>query len=144
MPKTWVLVADKSRARLFACQSIGRPLEEFEDDVYPLSRLHGNQRFTDGRSRTHTKDHERHTFPPAEPDRDPEAVEFARDLAHRIEIGREQGKFEELIVVAPPEFLGDVRKALSASTLKLVKRTIAANLAHESASEIQRHLIEGI
>jgi protein required for attachment to host cells len=140
--ETWILVADKSRGRFFCCDSPRGPLHELEDYVCPGSRLHGNQRFTDGRSRTHIKDHEHHTFPPPEPDQDPEVVDFARELARRADVGRQQGDFGRLILVAAADFLGALRKALSPSTAKLVTRTIDSNFTHLNASDIRHHLPE--
>jgi protein required for attachment to host cells len=140
--KTLIIVADKSRARLFSIDSPKGPLHELEDFVSPRARLHGNQRLTDGRSRAHTKEHEHHTFPPPEPDQYPEAIEFAGDLARRIDEGRQQREFERLILVASPDFLGTLRKKLSPSAAKLVERSFDSNLTHLSATDIRGHLPE--
>jgi len=143
MLKTWVLVADKSRARFFSCDAPKGQLRELQDVVCPSARLHGNERFSDGSSRAHTSAHEHHTFPP-EPDQDSDAIDFARDLAKRADDGRQRGDFERLILVTPPEFLGTLRKKLSRSTAKLVNRTIEKNLTHLGAEELRGHLPENL
>jgi protein required for attachment to host cells len=143
MQKTWVLVADKSRARLFTLSAPVGALEEFEDRVYPQARLHGNERLTDGSSRTHRHEHEHHTFPPPDPPQEHEAVEFASALATRLDSARQQGDFERLIVVAPPDFLGALRRAMTEPTRRLLALAIDKNLTQLPSAEIRR-LLPGI
>ena len=133
MQKTLIVVADKSRARLFSIDSPKGPLRELEDFVSPRARMHGNQR---------PKEREHHTIPPPEPDQYPEAVEFAGELARRLDDGRQQGEFERLLLVASPDFLGTLRKKLSRATAKLVDRSLDANLTHLDADDIRKHLPE--
>jgi protein required for attachment to host cells len=142
MLKTWVLVADRSRARFFSIDTPKGPLKEFEDRVCPEARMHGNERLVDGGKQMHRHGNEHHTFPPPAPSKDQEVVEFAREVATRADAGRMQGDFERLVLVAAPDFLGTLRKKLPAPTAKLVDRTIDKNLTQLSAADIRRHLPE--
>jgi protein required for attachment to host cells len=142
MLKTWVLVADSSRARFFSIDNPKGPLKEFEDRVCPGARMHGIERLTDGTTRAHRHGNEHHTFPPPAPTKDQEVIDFAREVATRADAGRIQGDFERLVLVAAPDFLGTLRKKLPAPTAKLVDRTIDKNLTQLSAAEIRRHLPE--
>ena len=138
MLKTWVLVADRSRARFFLIDTPKGPLKEFEDRVCPEARLHDG-RGIDGARRAGS---EHHTFPPPPPAKEQEAVDFAREVATRADAGRMQGDFERLVLVASPDFLGTLRKKLTTPTAKLVDRTIDKNLTQLSPPEIRRHLPE--
>lgn len=138
MLKTWVLVADRSRARFFSIDTPKGPLKEFEDRVCPEARLHDG-RDVDGGKRAGS---EHHTFPPPPPAKQQEAIDFAREVASRADAGRVHGDFERLVLVASPDFLGALRKKLPAPTAKLVDRTIDKNLTQLSATDIRRHLPE--
>jgi protein required for attachment to host cells len=71
-----------------------------------------------------------------------EAIEFARRLATRLEVGRLRGAVERFVLVAPPEFLGLLRGALGAEERKLVASEHALNLVGETPAEIRGHLPE--
>jgi protein required for attachment to host cells len=142
MLKTWVLVADRSRARFFSIDTPKGPLKEFEDRVCPEARMHEAKRTADGAKRTTRNGSEHHTFPPPPPAKEHEVLDFAREVASRADTGRMHGDFERLVLVASPDFLGTLRKKLPGPTAKLVDRTIDKNLTQLSAAEIRRHLPE--
>lgn len=137
MLKTWLVVADRSRGRIFSLPSARGALSELEDLVHPESRAHERDLRTDRPGRRFGgygalgKSNTAH---------DQEALEFARELATRLDAGRTGGEFERLILVAPPDFLGLLRKALNAQTAKLVDREITKNFAQLKADEIRQHL----
>jgi len=47
MKKTWILVADSSKARLFTVESASGPLIEVRDFLHPESRMHEQELTTD-------------------------------------------------------------------------------------------------
>ncbi len=131
MAKIWVLVGDDSRARLFSTNRAA-PLEELEDRPNPDSRAGG---------------------PPADPaehlqhredgGRDPEAEttrRFARDLAGRLREARLEGRFERLFLVAPPNLLGELRRALDEGTRELVVGEVAKDLSAFPPASIRSRL----
>ncbi len=143
MLKTWVVVADSARARLFTASTPKGPLTEFEDLLHPEARSHAND-FNNrkpGLSSTRVG-HGGHLMGSATAPKDNEAENFARTLASRLENGRNNGEFEQLVLVAAPDFLGLLRKALNGQTTKLISKELNKNLAQRSAEDIRSLLPE--
>ncbi len=137
--KTWIVVAESSRARLFARN--GSKLDEIETLVHPQGRV---------RNRDLDSDRPGRTFDSAGPGRhamnrhnDPkrtEAMNFARQIVERLESARTRGSFTRLVLIAAPEFLGLLRQDMSAPLAGLVTRSIDKNLVQADAGEILEHL----
>lgn len=138
MRKTWVVVADRSRARIFTVETPRGPLREVEDLVHPEARAHERDLTSDRPGRST----DRHALGNANSSRDQQAVEFAREIAARLESGRVHGDVERLVLVAAPDLLGLLRKALNANVTKLIVRTIDKNLTQQGAPEIRKLLPE--
>ncbi len=141
MDKTWVLVADSARARLYTMPDRRGALREREDFVHPESRLHDQELTSDLPGRTFDSAGQgRHAMSDAMSPKKHEAVTFAKALARHLESERVNGHLDELIVIAPPAFLGLLRDELSESCEKLVVETISKNLVKETTESIRDHL----
>ncbi len=139
MQRTWLVVADRARARIFSVASPKGPLSELEDMVHPESRIQERD-LTSDRAGRGTGGHGSMGTPRTAHDQ--AAVEFAREVTARLEAGRTAGSFERLILVAPPDFLGLLRKSQSVNLGKLVDREVAKNLVQLKAAEIRTLLPE--
>lgn len=145
MARTWVIVADSSRAHIYAADKPLMPLHELEMIDYPSARLHERELISDKSGRAfESVGSTRHAFESNTSPKEQEAIKFARELSSRIEAGRNKGEFAKLILVAPPAFLGTLRKYLSTETSKLVTREVDKNLTHHSAETVREHLPERI
>jgi protein required for attachment to host cells len=136
--KTWVVVADRSRARLFSVATPKGPLEELEDLVHPEARSHERDLTSDrpGRSSDH------HALGTEHGARDQQAHEFAREITGRLETGRVENQFEHLIVVAAPDVLGMLRKTMNGNLSKLVVLEIDKNVTQRKPADIRKLLPE--
>lgn len=79
------------------------------------------------------------------PDTDPKEVEgekFAREIAAVLERRRLDHEIDELVIVAPPHFLGLLKKTLTAQVDKLVASTVAKDLSKLDTREIEARLRE--
>jgi protein required for attachment to host cells len=143
MSKAWVLVADSSRARIFAVDTPRGPLREIEDLVHPPSRLHDRELGTDRPGRSFDSAGEgRHAMEQDVSAKEQEVIYFAGDLASRLEAGRTRREYDRLILVAPPAFLGVLRKKISGETAKMVTQEIDKGLAQLPERELREHLPE--
>lgn len=70
------------------------------------------------------------------------ALDFARRLAARIEELRVAQEVDELILVAPPRFLGQLRACLSDHAGALVTLSLSKDLSLASPDEIFERLSE--
>ncbi len=136
MRKTWVVVADRSRARIFTVTTPKGPLTEFEDLVHPEARAHGRDLTSDRPGRAS----DQHVLGPAHSAREQQALEFAREIAERLEAGRVNTQFEQLFIVAAPDLLGLLRKSMNGNIEKLIAHAIDKNVTQQSATDIRKLL----
>ena len=136
MRKTWVVVADRSRARIFCVETPKGPLVELVDLVHPEARAHERDLTSDrpGRSSDH------HVLSPPHSARDLQAYGFAREIAEKLENGRVSAQFEQLLIVAAPDLLGLLRKTMNANVAKTVVLEIDKNVTQHDAADIRKLL----
>jgi len=137
----WIVVADAATARIFVLagprQRINlEPVREMGTELKP-SREIGSDR----PGRTHDRaGYGRHAEePPTDPKRYAKAS-FAREVAQLLDDERRKNAFARLTVVAPPQFLGDLRGAMSGELRALVDTEINKDLTHLSVHELTPQL----
>lgn len=152
----WVLVSDASRAMLFVERMPGGTLDLVEQLEHPDSRARARDLMADASGRKPVGPSMGGHYGGrsvslgagrvgAAPDTDPKEVEgekFAREISAVLEDRRLQHAFDELVLVAPPHFLGLLKGALTAQVQKLVEGTVSKDLSMLDAREIEAHLRE--
>lgn len=146
MDDTWLIVADASRARIFATDyllHIDRLVEEMVNDA---GRAHERDLVSDDRGRTQAfPGGERSAMEPAG-HREKEVQRFAKAIGERLERARLDKAYERLVVVAPPQFLGTLREALPRTVAEMVQSEVAKDYVHASQQELTdlvRNSMEG-
>jgi len=141
MQQTWVVVADSSRARIFARAGRTAELSEVVDLVHPESRSQSRQLASDRPGRTFdSRGHTRHAKQPRHSPHEIALDDFAQELSRRLERGRKNGKFNQLVLVAGPRFIGRIHQHLGPATASLVKQEVHKNLVRRSEKTIRAHL----
>jgi protein required for attachment to host cells len=134
--RLWILVANASRARLFVTdakaekwnlveefqheESRAKPVDLFNQADNPnAGTLHGPVRENDpiGRRRL---EHER----------------FASELSQRLDRGVDAHQFDELVIAAPPKFLGMLRAQLSSRVERRVRLDLNEDLSNLPEREL--------
>ncbi len=143
MKKTWIVVADSAHARLFSTETPTGGLIEQEDLQHIESRMHNKDLVTDAPGR-HSNDTGigAHGYEPKLTPTEEEAIRFAKELAQELYKAFHAQKFEQLIIVAPPKFLGHLRNALDKNIKKVVSLEVSKDLVTEKPEEIRKHLPE--
>ncbi|HEX5079828.1 MAG TPA: host attachment protein [Geminicoccaceae bacterium] len=143
MPKPiiWVLVADASRARLFRVEQPQLALRAALDEELIGSNLPSREIASDRPGRTFDRGGQgRHAMePPTDPARYAQEV-FARDIGRLLDEKRKSRLFERLVVVAPPQFLGDLRAAMPQHLRGAVGAEVAKDLSKLPPHELEEHL----
>lgn len=138
MSKTWIVVAESSRAKIFEVilSKSKKTLKELKGFTHPVSRSHkqqlsGNQQKESRHSQLTTSldTHKIH-----------QRTEFARVIGHHLKSARNKGLFTKLIIMSPPKFLGDLRKKLGTAANKCVVSEIDKNLVQHTIQDIQAHM----
>jgi protein required for attachment to host cells len=139
MATTWIVAADESRARVLQVTGPQQHLSEIEDLVNPAGRAQDRELETDAEPRFNGT----RGGPPSDAERQG-AVEhsvrvFARDLGRYLDKARIAQRFDRLVLVAPPKFLGALRKELHKEVERLVADELPKDLSWFSAREIERY-----
>jgi protein required for attachment to host cells len=142
MKLTWLVVADNSKVRFFTAGSRLGPIEEVESIAHVEARLHEQQMTSDLPGRGSSNGGARHAYQDEVSPKDQENINFAKQIASELDVARKDGKFKQLILVAAPGFLGNLRNQLTAQTQKLVCFELAKNISSLNAKEIREHLPE--
>jgi len=137
---TWIIAADSSRARVLQVADREHKLLEVEDLLNPQGRLQDRDLQTDSQPRFNGR-----TGAPGSDRETTGAVEhsvevFAREIGQYLEKARNQHRFDRLHLVAPPKFLGALRKELGKEVEKLVAQEVPKDLSWFSTRELERYL----
>ncbi len=140
MKLTWILVADSARARIFTADTPSSPLEEIEDFSHAEGRLHDRDMTSDLPGRIKSTGGGGHAFEQATDPKQHEADSFAHRIAEYLEAAHNANRFEQLLIVAAPTFLGLLRNQLSEPVKKRVAFELNKELSMLSAADIRQHL----
>jgi protein required for attachment to host cells len=142
MQKTWVLVADTTRARFFSVDKPLGPLTEVHTLVHTESRLHEQELTSDARpgrnvgaSGGHSMGHE------SDPKRQ-ENIRFAREISGYLDGAHSERRFDRLYIVAAPSFLGELRQTLGKGVVQTVAEEVSKNITRLEPHDIRQHLPE--
>ncbi|MCB1679021.1 MAG: host attachment protein [Halioglobus sp.] len=138
MATTWILAADRAQARLYRLHGRGKPLSLIEQFEHPEGRAHEGDLVTDSGAAVMQSggQGQRRDTEPEVSATEHEAQVFAGQLAQRLSRGRVERAFESLVLIAPPAFLGVLRKALDRDTRRCVKHEIDKNLLQYSDQKL--------
>ncbi|QYF94679.1 host attachment protein [Massilia sp. PAMC28688] len=149
MNSTWIVSADRGRARIFLESDRNKPLQEIEDMVSPSARTRTSDEYTDrigtfagGKSIHKTGGHlpSSQYEPPTTPD-EHETEVFAKEVCGYLLKGKQEGRFDKLALVAAPGFLGSLRNELDAQLKPLVSYEINKDYTHSNGQQL-RELID--
>lgn len=132
-----VIVADSARARIFESHSVINRLEEREAFVHNEAHL-SNRDLVDDASGKSVDQHG--SLEPATSAKEHEARNFAKMLARHLKELHNQRHYDNLILIAPPRFLGMLRKELPSPLDQLVTSTIDKDLTTASLDDIINHI----
>lgn len=143
MDKIWVLAADRVRARLFEMDKKDRSLIEIRSFANASGREAKGSRGNTKPTRTfESVGMARHAVEPHTTPEEKIAEKFARDLNIVLESGHTQHHYSQLILIAPPRFLGVLRSALGPKLLPLVIKEIEHDLTQKSEQKIKEYLLD--
>ena len=142
MEPTWIVVADSSKARILTTQSRVQAPTDIVALDHPEGRMKPQELNSDRPGRTFDSHGDgRHGMEPPDVHHHHQEV-FAKQIAEYLGKGRHDGKFNQLALVAPPQFLGVLRQKLNGQLGKLVSHTVQKNLLEQNNESIRAHLFD--
>ncbi|MDP2599782.1 MAG: host attachment protein [Deltaproteobacteria bacterium] len=127
--RTWIIVAEASRAKLFETDNNGADLRMVHEFRHPDSRKKTGDLTSDkpgrafdsvGRGRHAEEKGDAHVR---------EQQVFAHELAVFLDKARSDKRFDHLMIMAGPRFLGELRQSISIPLKKCVTKEVDKDLA---------------
>jgi protein required for attachment to host cells len=150
---TWIVAADSSRARFLQVAGREKHLTEIEDLMNPAGRAEDKELTTDATPRFSGhggvgKPGARTTSGPGSDREEPSAKEheaelFAKRVSEYLDKARNAHRYDRLYLVAPPKFLGTLRRKLDKEVEKLVVEELDKDLSWFDSRDIERYLKPG-
>jgi protein required for attachment to host cells len=148
-PTTRIVVADRSEARFYDLVRRNAPLRAAGVLANPAARQHDRDLQSDRPGRVF--DHapvagqrrgavSRHGTSGERSARKHEAERFARRVVRELGKAARDGRFDRLVLVAAPAFLGLLRAALPKGLKQTLAATVAKDLIHEPENALRSKL----
>lgn len=160
--RKWIVVADASRARIYSLPTATAPAAELSSLLtleveleHPESRLKTseltagkNGRYLDSTSRASNSPGGRNAsdfgqrsgWEPPVSAHEHEVEVFARKLIDVLDKARTTNRFDELVLIASPSFLGKLRLAMSPPLAKTVVHSVDKDLTFVKESDMPNRL----
>jgi protein required for attachment to host cells len=134
---TWILIADRGRARVFARNPDEESWSKVQSFDFPEGRLRYGETQSDRPSLNISQGEGRYAPEPHADFRHTTAAAFSKDLVAYLERARLEKRFDFLWVAAPPLFLGEWRDHVTHTLKPLVRREWGKDLTNVPDSQIQ-------
>lgn len=140
VPTTWVLVADRSTARLFSKEDGTEDLLELETLMCDDGTSKQSSTVSDRQGYFKGREGGLEAGDPKTDFAHKTAEVFAAQVVSTLESGRTSNRFGRIVIFAAPLFLGVLRKKLPAPLAKMVTAEVDKDFVKESVSDIRTHL----
>jgi len=144
MKKTWIVLANSARARVFEREVESGHMVEVLDLVHPQSREkavdltsdqegHAQKAHGDpGRSGTafvpHTTPHRK------------ELAAFAAEISRHLEVAATEGRFGDVALIASDPFLGELKAHLGSASQRALSATVAHDFTRFAGADLDRRV----
>jgi len=160
MQTTWIIAANAGRARFFSESDPAKPLQEIEDMVNSAVRLRVLETESDkiGPTAATNSGHNiggtegvgfahngkvgapNKAYQPAHTPAEQEAEQFAKDISNYLLKAHQEGRFENLVISASPQFLGALRSFMDPHIKALIKNEFNKDYTHSSGQQLREQL----
>ena len=139
--RTWILIADGGRARLLENDGPGKGVRPVKGSDQRNENEPDRDVFADRPGRTFDSAGQgRHAMePPSSPHRTAKA-DFARQLMSELDRKLAAGAFDRLLIVAPPQTLGDLRQHLSSALEAKLVAEVGKDWTKMRDEDVAEHL----
>lgn len=141
---TWILVANASKARLYANTGPKKGLELLKELDHPESRQKNADLVTDRSGHMQSAGNGHGARQPQTEPKHNEARHFALELARELNHGRATNRYNRAILVAPPAFMGLLNGAIDGPTAQIVSDRFEKDYTKATDKELAGHLADCI
>lgn len=80
-------------------------------------------------------------YQPAHTPAEQEAEQFAKDISHYLMEAHQEGRFQQLVISASPQFLGALRAFMDPHIKPLIKFEVNKDYTHFNAQQLREQLL---
>lgn len=143
MTKSWVVVANAGRARIFEAATPMAGLDEKQGLVNPEVRRAARQGYSDEAGRAVDRSGgARHALERQHDPREQATARFAKRIAANLQKAAHGHRFDRLYLVCAPTFLGMLRESLSGPVSARVVGTVDKDLTTQTPAAVRAALPE--
>jgi protein required for attachment to host cells len=137
----WILVADSSAARIYATHHRRAPLQLVQSLSHAASRLHPRDLGTDVPGRVHDRfGPGRHSLDEGQQIKAEERLRFAREISGQLTEAHRMKRFDRLVVMAGPAFLGTLRDCFPKTLAEAVVAEVPKDLVAQDPEAVQANI----
>lgn len=137
----WVIVADGARARVFETHRHAPGLRPVLPYELTINRLRDRERWSDRAGTSHDRvGHGVHSMAASTDPSEHQNDLLAREVAEVLQRGRIANRVDAIVLVAAPEFLGRLRRAIDAQTRALVVAEDSRDLSRLPEHELESRI----
>jgi protein required for attachment to host cells len=136
----WILVANASKAKLFANHGPKKGLQLLKELDHPESRQKNADLVSDRAGFMQSSGNGHGARQPASEPKQNEARSFAQSLAQELQHGRSTNQYHRAIIVAPPAFMGLLNNQLDGPTTQVVSDRFEKDYTKATEKELCSHL----
>jgi protein required for attachment to host cells len=146
MNTVWVLVCDAARGRLLEVGEGDASWHQVEAFAHEESRSKASELVTDhsGRSSSEGGSVHHNALAPSSSPKEVEQRHFAHTLATAIDQAARAKRFKKWVLVAPPHFLGMLKKELTAEAAASLLSTVDKDLTHLELRDVATQLHDAV
>ncbi|MFA5949678.1 MAG: host attachment protein [Hyphomicrobium sp.] len=139
--RTWILIADGSRARILEQRGPETKVRPVEGEKYETESKPSRELGSDRPGRVvESVGHQHHAVEPKYDLHRGLETMFANQLADILSHRLREGLYDRLIMIAPPAMLGDLRKSIPRPVQEVVVAELAKDLTKIPNDELMGHL----
>ena len=137
MQRTLIIVADRTKARIFQYQGVGKDFLPIHTLEHPEGRLKNKDIDSDAPGKSFSSFGQgSHDMPRENSAKEKEDQRFAADIAKYLDQKRKTDGLQRLFMAAEGGFLGLIKGAMDKDTLAIVKNTLSKDYGKIPDSEI--------
>lgn len=136
----YILIADNSRAKIFRTHIPLESLEMVFEEVNIQGRKKPGDIYSDKAGTQQSGSGGFHSF--AGERQSHEEIKFSKKLCSLLNKEYQAGEFSKLMLIAPPHFLGELRKHLGHECKDVLLKTIDKDLVNLSEKDIMANILE--
>lgn len=141
----WIVASDSNHCRIYSYQRNPLQLKLVKEIAHEEFRLKKSEFLTSDKSGNYQpKNAMGSAYSPRTDPKEIEFIKFSRDIAHKLDQGRNNQLYKNIILIAPPHMNGLILHQLDKNVEKLITHNLKKDYVHKTDQELLKYLQENI